>query len=469
MFNIKYIYELVDKISPSLDKINNSLKNTSRKIELEANSISKNFKKIEERATSLGKKLTFVSIPLGLGFRKFVNDASNYSESLNKVDVSFGKFSNKVKDFAETAGKNFGIDRGTALDMSAMFGDMSTGMGISQQKAVELSTSLVGLAGDLASFKNMRLDEVQTALTGVFTGETESLKRLGIVMTETNLEQFAMNQGLRQKIKDLSQAEKVLLRYNYVVAMSKNSIGDFSRTSSGFANQQRILGSRFKDLSITLGIMLLPYAIKFVNLLIQLVEKFQSLSPTTQKFILVFGGIVAVIGPLLVAVGLLISSFGYLKFFFKSFFIIPIIIGFVKQFGAVITMLVGSIFALITSTTPIGVIFKILVLAIGYFGKELKATFDFLMGYITAFTDKVKSVINFFKNGNLIQGFKDLFSGSDMGNFNITKENINKNQTQIGGKLDINFSNTPKGTGIQMTPIKNNPLNIGVNSIFGAI
>jgi hypothetical protein len=466
MFNIKYIYELVDKISPNLDKINNSLKNTSRKIEQDANNISKNFKKIEEKAGSLGKKLMFVSVPLTLGFRKFINDASDYSESLNKVDVSFGNFSDRVKQFSETAGKNFGIDRGTALDMAAMFGDMSTGMGISQQKASELSTSLVGLAGDLASFKNMRVDEVQTALTGVFTGETESLKRLGIVMTETNLEQFAMNQGLRQKIKDLSQAEKVLLRYNYVVAMSKNSIGDFSRTSGGFANQQRILGSRFKDLSITLGVILLPYAIKFVNLLIKLVEKFQSLNPATQKFILIIGGILIVLGPILVGIGLLISSFGLLKFVFKGFFIIPLIIGFFKQFGATITMLVGLVFSLITSTTPVGVIFKILAVAVIYFGKELKATFDFLMGYITAFIDKVKSVINFFKNGNLIQNFKNLFNGGDLGNVNITKENINKNQTQIGGKLDINFNNTPKGTGIQMTPIRNNHLNIGVNSIF---
>lgn len=82
--------------------------------------------------------------------------------------------------------------------MAALFGDMSTSMGLTRSDAADLSTSLVGLAGDLASFKNINIEEVTTALSGVFTGETESLKRLGIVMTEVNLKQFAMEKGIQK-------------------------------------------------------------------------------------------------------------------------------------------------------------------------------------------------------------------------------------------------------------------------------
>jgi hypothetical protein len=422
MFNIKYVYELVDKISPSIDKINSNLQNAKSRI--------------GSTSRSIGKQMALLSVPTSLLFKKFVDSASDYNESINKVDVAFGNFSNNVKKFAETAGKNFGIDRGTALDMSAMFGDMSTGMGLSQQKASELSTSLVGLAGDLASFKNMQLNEVQTALSGVFTGETESLKRLGIVMTETNLQQFALTNGINKKISALTQGEKVLLRYNYVVAMSKNSLGDFARTSEGFANQQRILGSRFKDLSITLGTLLLPYAIKIINALIQLIEKFQSLSTETQKTILVIGGIAVVLSPLLIGLGLMVNGVIALK---------VALIGVAMAFKAISLAIISN---------PMIAFISAVIVAVIYFRKELTATFNYL-------SEKIDQAISWFSSLNDKIG--DLLGNNTL---TVKNENINSSQSKIGGRLDINFANAPKGTGIQMTPIKGNSLDIGVNSIF---
>ena len=89
---------------------------------------------------------------------------------------------------------------------------------------------------------NINIEEVTTALSGVFTGETESLKRLGIVMTEVNLKQFAMEQGIKKNIKEMTQAEKVALRFQYVLSVTGNAQGDFARTGGGAANQMRTRG-----------------------------------------------------------------------------------------------------------------------------------------------------------------------------------------------------------------------------------
>ena len=134
-----------------------------------------------------------------------------------------------------------GLAQQTALDTAALFGDMGTSMGLTKNEAADMSKALTQQAADLASFKNMNIDEVTTALNGVFTGETESLKRLGVVMTETNLERYAQEKGINKSLKAMTEAEKVQLRYNYVMEKTKNATGDYERTGGGFANQLRTM------------------------------------------------------------------------------------------------------------------------------------------------------------------------------------------------------------------------------------
>lgn len=140
--------------------------------------------------------------------QKAFDYASDTNEALNKVEVAFGDNNKVVEDWSKSTLTNIGLAQGTALDLAATYGDMSTSMGIGTEEAAKMSTSLVDLAGDLASFKNIGIDRVNTALNGVFTGETEALKGLGIVMTQTNLEQFAMASGALQSSVDNSKAAK---------------------------------------------------------------------------------------------------------------------------------------------------------------------------------------------------------------------------------------------------------------------
>ena len=254
--------------------------------------------KFSKKAGRIGSQMTTnLSLPilaLGAGAVKL---ASDFEESLNKVNVSFGESSKEVQSFAKTTLNSFGIAEGSALEMAALFGDMGTSMGLTQKQAAGMSTSLVGLAGDLSSFKNIRIDVAQTALASIFTGETESLKKLGVVMTEANLKQFALEQGITKTIKQMSQAEKVQLRYNFVISQSTNAIGDFARTSDGVANSTRSLQESVKELGEQFGKELLPIASDLINSLSSLVKTLSNMSDENKKLLIDVGLLTAVIGP----------------------------------------------------------------------------------------------------------------------------------------------------------------------------
>lgn len=257
---------------------------------------------------SVGNGLSlYLTTPLLAAGAASVKFASDYQESLNKVDVAFGDSSAAVREFAKESLTAFGISEGTALDMAATFGDMATSLGLPVDRAADMSKSLVGLAGDLASFKNISIDIANTALTGVFTGETESLKKLGIVMTETNLQAFALSQGITKQFKDFSQAEKVQLRYAYILANTKNAQGDFARTGGGAANQTRIFTESLKQVGQQLGSVILPAFTKAITFVNGLIKSFSDLSSETKTTIVVIAGIAAAIGPLLSATGALLT------------------------------------------------------------------------------------------------------------------------------------------------------------------
>ena len=273
--------------------------------------LGKEFQNIGDKMKPVGRTMsTYVTPALTAGFGLAIKEASDFEENMNKVDVSFGSSSKSVKRWANDATKNFGLSKNAALEMTSQFGDMGTSMGLSQKVASQMSMSLAGLAGDLASFKNIGVDEAMTALNGVFTGETESLKTLGIVMTETNLKQFADDCGL--VYEEMTQAEKVQLRYNYVMAQTKNAQGDYARTSDGTANSIRTLTQSLSNLAIAFGELVLPIITPVIQSLTKVIEKITKLPKPIKGAILIIGGVLAVAGPLLIFMGSLASAIGAL-------------------------------------------------------------------------------------------------------------------------------------------------------------
>lgn len=270
-----------------------------------------------DKMKGVGQTLTLgVTAPIVAAGVAAVKFASDMEESTNKVNVAFGGSADKVKAWADTTLESYGIAEGSALDMAALFGDMGTAMGQSQEEAAKMSMSLVGLAGDLASFKNIGIDQAQEALKGIFTGEGEALKTLGIVMQDSTLEAYALATGQKKAYDEMTQAEKVALRYSFVMDAAKNSQGDFARTSDGTANQLRIMQESLKELAASIGEVLLPIITPIVAKLNEWAQSFAGLDEGTKKIIVAIAGIAAAIGPALIVLGFLASSIGSIIGFF---------------------------------------------------------------------------------------------------------------------------------------------------------
>lgn len=215
--------------------------------------------KAAKQATSIfsgmGKK-----IAAGLSiaaFTKFTKDCievgSNVTEVQNVVDTAFKDLSGQADQWASNAMTNFGLSELSAKKYMGVFGQMSNAMGITGQAALDMAEDVTGLTGDVASFYNLSTDEAYTKLKSIWTGETETLKDLGVVMTQTNLDQYALNNGFGKTTAKMTEQEKVMLSYQYVTSALSNATGDFVKTQDSWANQTRILTLRFQQLKASLG------------------------------------------------------------------------------------------------------------------------------------------------------------------------------------------------------------------------
>lgn len=262
----------------------------------------------------VGRKATIgLTLPIAAAGTAAIKLASDMDETTNKVEMTFGAQSQAVMDWSQTSIESMGLAQQSALDAAALFGDMGNGMGIAASQGYEMATSLVQLSADMASFKNVSQERAAQALAGIYTGETEALKSLGIVMTQTNLQQFAATQGIKGNISAMSQAELVQLRYQYVMQATATAQGDFARTGGGAANQSRMLKEQVKQLGVSFGQQLLPAATKVLTWANNMLKGFNNLSPSTKKVITVFALTTATIGPLLTAGSKMIKTFQLVK------------------------------------------------------------------------------------------------------------------------------------------------------------
>ena len=192
--------------------------------------------------------------------RQSIALASDLEEVQNVVDVAFGESSEKINDWAEAAGTAFGLSELAAKRYAGTMGAMLKSMGLADAEVAQMSTSLVGLAGDFASFYNIASDEAFAKIRAGLSGETEPLKQLGINMSVANLEAYALSQGIEKVYSEMTQAEQVALRYEYLMSVTADAQGDFARTSESLANQQRIASLAIETVGAAIGRELLPLA-----------------------------------------------------------------------------------------------------------------------------------------------------------------------------------------------------------------
>ena len=273
-----------------------------------------NMQKVGENISKVGSGMTkWLTLPMAAAATACVKYASDMTETSGKIGVVFAENTDAVLKWSEASINQMGLAQQTALDMAASYGDLGSAMGITNDKNMEMSTSLVQLAADMASFKNISVDRAAVALNGIYTGETESLKAMGVVMTEANLEQYAMNQGIEKNIKDMSQQELVMLRYNYVLDQTTNAQGDFARTGDSTANQMRKAKETLKQLATTLGQQLIPVVNRVLTALNNMLSGLLNMDEGTRTMVITIGAVVAAIGPALLLTGKVITAITTIK------------------------------------------------------------------------------------------------------------------------------------------------------------
>lgn len=290
--NLKYLFE-------TLSKAPNVSANIIRMTEALAN-LAKTGASSGRAATSLGKSLNIFSgsankaksssfsLAAAFGklyasywllFRAFskIKDAIDISSSLTEVEnvvrTTFGNYEKLIQDFSKTSIQDFGMSELTAKQVASRFQAMGTAMGFSQGKMADMSLQLTKLTADMASFYDMEQSDVARNLQAVFTGETEPLRKYGLDLTQATLKEWAMKQGLDADISSMTQAEKTMLRYQYVMANTAAAQGDFARTSDTWANQVRILKQSFEQLAAIIGGALINAFKPFVRTLNAVMQK----------------------------------------------------------------------------------------------------------------------------------------------------------------------------------------------------
>ncbi len=209
---------------------------------------------------------------------------SDLAEVQNVVDVTFPKMTAQVDEFAKSAAQSFGLSETMAKQYTGTFGAMAKAFGFTEKQAYDMGSTLTGLAGDVASFYNISQDEAYTKLKSVFTGETESLKDLGVVMTQTALDSYAMANGFGKTTSAMSEAEKVALRYQFVQDKLSAAQGDFARTSGSWANQCRILSLQMQSLMATIGQGLINLFTPIIRVINTVIGKLATLANAFKSF-----------------------------------------------------------------------------------------------------------------------------------------------------------------------------------------
>lgn len=199
------------------------------------------------------------------------NVASRLTEVQNVVDQVFPHMNAQVDAWSRNLIDAFGLSETKAKEYVGTLGSMARSMGFTEKQAYDMSTSMAELAGDVASFYDMSADEAYEKLQSVFTGMVQPLRALGINMTQASLDAFALANGFGKSVSEMSEAERALLRYQFVLDRTKYAQGDFARTNQSWANQLRILSMRFEELKIAVGnslIVALAPVIQVINTII---------------------------------------------------------------------------------------------------------------------------------------------------------------------------------------------------------
>lgn len=274
-----------EEVENSMDKMGNSAKKTGATVsssfnEMDTSGASRKVNLLGRQFEGLGTIVKRIGFLVGSAFavdkliqfgKESIELGSDLTEVQNVVDVTFTTMSDKVNEFEKNAMTSAGLSETMAKRYVGTFGAMAKSFGFSEAQAYDMSTALTQLTGDVASFYNISQDEAYTKLKSVFTGETETLKDLGVVLTQNALDQYALANGYGKTTSAMTEQEKVALRLAFVQKQLSAASGDFIRTSDSWANQVRVMQLQLQSLKATVGqglINLFTPILRVINILL---------------------------------------------------------------------------------------------------------------------------------------------------------------------------------------------------------
>jgi tetratricopeptide (TPR) repeat protein len=271
--------------------------------------------------TSLTKNITLPLVAASAAINSTIQAASSLQESLSKTEAVFGQNADQVKAWARTTSAAFGVNQQAALEAAGTYGNLFKAFGLNDNQAQGMSTTLVELAADMASFNNVPIEDALLALRSGLSGETEPLKRFGVAINDQRLKLKAAELGLGTYTGTLPVAIKVQAAYALIMQDTALQQGDVGRTSDQLANQQKFLAAQVADLRAEFGTAFLPIMLELVTVfreqVIPVFQRFtdfmKSLSPETLKTAGKIALFVGVLGPMLFAIGKIIISIANFK------------------------------------------------------------------------------------------------------------------------------------------------------------
>ena len=368
-----------------------------------------------DMAGGLRDRLMGIATPM-LNFGKTsLFAASQLNESMSAVSVAFGDAAKNVFGFTGSTAKSLGLSQQDALSAATAFGVLGKSAGLTGNQLATMSNDMVQASVDLASFNNMSVDDVLIKMRAGLTGEMEGLKALGITMTEAEVEARGLAMGFEQVNGEFTQGQKILIRQALLMEKLGDASGDFNRTQSGFASQQKILAANIEELQAKIGNMFIPVFTKLTGVGIKVIDM---LSKMPKEVFLVVGAFTALITVVAGVAGALAIVTGAIGTFAP--FVPKVTAALSRMPGPIIK--IGQALRFLSTSTPLllAIVAAIALLTVAYkknflgFGDAVRAVAGWVadgFGKIVGWIQTMVSLFKMFRSGGLdpiSSGFKAL-------------------------------------------------------------
>ena len=396
------------------------IKGFTKKLKIATKQVSASMKKMGKSMSSLGKSLSLsITLPASIAGIAMIKLASDADEVNNKFNEIFGKSAPKTGQALDKIAQTIGRSSTELKEFAGNMGGVLSSMGFADNEAGKLSETMIQLGIDVGSFRNRSDSQVIKAFTCALVGEREALKSLGVSILESDVKLEALRLGLDKGNKILSKRSKVLATVSLLQSRFAKDAGDALRTADGFANVLKKFNSIAKQTGENLGKILLPAVTKILVKITSLIEAFDSMNERTKKWGLIILGLSALLGPILIVMGLMFQAIGAIAggflFLFsatsKAFSVFKLLGGktltlLVKTFGLMKTALLGvgkAVGGLLLKLAPIAIIFASLFLITTNFIKVMGILSGILADNAKVIVDKLGPAILI-----MLKGFKNV-------------------------------------------------------------